>query len=104
MTNATGSSTRSARAERKRAAMNLAIMQPYLFPYLGYFQLIGCCDTFVIYDDVQFIKNGWINRNRILMNGAAHWLTMPVQRDDHGLPINRRHYAGGAWSRRKLLR
>lgn len=48
--------------------MNLAIMQPYFFPYLGYFQLISVSDTFVFYDDVQFIKGGWINRNRVLMN------------------------------------
>ena len=43
--------------------MRLAIMQPYLFPYLGYFQLINSVDTFVIYDDVNYIKGGWINRN-----------------------------------------
>lgn len=49
--------------------MKLAIMQPYLFPYLGYYQLIKAVDTFVIYDDVNFIKQGWINRNRILLNG-----------------------------------
>ena len=46
-------------------------MQPYLFPYLGYFQLIAAVDRFVVYDDVSFIKNGWINRNRILGGGAA---------------------------------
>lgn len=45
-------------------------MQPYLFPYLGYYQLIKAVDTFVIYDDVNFIKQGWINRNRILLNGT----------------------------------
>jgi hypothetical protein len=50
--------------------MKLGIMQPYLFPYLGYYQLIKAVDTFVIYDDVNFIKQGWINRNRILLNGT----------------------------------
>jgi len=49
--------------------MIVGIMQPYLFPYIGYFQLIKAVDTFVIYDDVNFIKQGWINRNRILLNG-----------------------------------
>ena len=49
--------------------MKLAIMQPYLFPYIGYFQLMKSCDHFVVYDDVQFIKSGWINRNRLLSNG-----------------------------------
>jgi len=45
-------------------------MQPYLFPYIGYFQLIKSVDIFVIYDDVNFIKQGWITRNRILLNGS----------------------------------
>ncbi len=58
--------------------MRLAIMQPYLFPYLGYFQLIQAVDRFVVYDDVSFIKQGWINRNRILVNGAPHMFTMPL--------------------------
>ncbi len=46
--------------------MKLAIMQPYLFPYIGYFQMVNAVDKFVFYDDVNFIKGGWINRNRIL--------------------------------------
>ncbi|MCD0471078.1 WbqC family protein [Flavobacterium sp. JAS] len=48
--------------------MKVAIMQPYFLPYIGYFQLISAVDTFVIYDDVNFIKRGWINRNNILVN------------------------------------
>ena len=47
--------------------MKVAIMQPYFFPYIGYFQLINAVDTFVIYDDVNFIKQGWIAKNRILL-------------------------------------
>jgi hypothetical protein len=58
--------------------MRLAIMQPYLFPYLGYFQLAASVDRFVFYDDVAFIKNGWINRNRILLGGVPHYLTTPL--------------------------
>lgn len=57
----------------------LAIMQPYFLPYLGYFQLMAKVDVFVIYDDVNFINRGWINRNRINVNGAAHMLTIPLQ-------------------------
>lgn len=49
--------------------MKLAIMQPYFLPYIGYFQLIKAVNLFIIYDDVQFIKGGWINRNYILSNG-----------------------------------
>ncbi|SRR5579871_441702 len=59
--------------------MTLAIMQPYLFPYLGYFQLIGAVDRFVIYDDVSYIKGGWINRNCWLVGGARAYFTFPVQ-------------------------
>ena len=54
--------------------MKLAIMQPYLFPYIGYFQLVNAVDKFVFYDDVQFIKGGWINRNYILERGERKLL------------------------------
>ena len=49
--------------------MIAGIMQPYFLPYLGYWQLMNAVDTYVVYDDVNYIKRGWINRNRILMNG-----------------------------------
>lgn len=55
-----------------------AVMQPYLFPYLGYFQLIRAAEVFVVYDDAQYMKGGWINRNRILMHGKPQWLTLPL--------------------------
>jgi hypothetical protein len=58
----------------------LAIMQPYFFPYLGYWQLINEVDTFVIYDNVNYIKQGWINRNKILMNGQEHFLTLSLKK------------------------
>ena len=58
--------------------MKLAIMQPYFFPYIGYWQLIHAVDRFVIYDDVNFIKGGWINRNRILINGKPCYITAPL--------------------------
>jgi WbqC-like protein family len=60
--------------------VKLAIMQPYLFPYIGYFQLIHAVDRFVVADDVTFIKQGWINRNRLLINGAAAYFTVPLKR------------------------
>ncbi|MAD89995.1 MAG: hypothetical protein CMK64_09850 [Pseudoalteromonas sp.] len=53
-------------------------MQPYLFPYLGYYQLVYSVDNFVFYDDVNFIKRGYINRNNILVNGVAQRFTIPV--------------------------
>jgi len=57
--------------------MKLAIMQPYFMPYIGYFQLIQAVDAFVFYDDVNYIKSGWINRNRILINGNASYINIP---------------------------
>lgn len=59
--------------------MTLGIMQPYIFPYIGYFQLIKAVDQFVIYDDVNFINKGWINRNRILVGGQAYQFTIPLK-------------------------
>ncbi len=54
-------------------------MQPYLFPYIGYFQLISKVDVFVFYDDVNFIKRGWINRNKLLINGNEYLFSIPLQ-------------------------
>ncbi len=56
----------------------IAVMQPYFFPYIGYFQLINAVDKFVLYDDVNFIKNGWINRNRILSNIDFQYINMTL--------------------------
>jgi hypothetical protein len=60
--------------------MKIAIMQPYFFPYIGYFQLINCVDKFIIYDDVNYIKKGWINRNRILINEEEYMFTIPLKK------------------------
>jgi hypothetical protein len=60
--------------------MKLAVMQPYFFPYIGYWQLIHAVNRFVIYDDVNYIVNGWVNRNRILINGEPSYTTVPLQR------------------------
>ena len=57
---------------------SIAIMQPYIFPYLGYFQLINAVDQFIFYDDVTFIKGGWINRNNILINKEKKLFTIPL--------------------------
>lgn len=57
----------------------VAIMQPYFLPYIGYFQLMAAVDKFVILDDVNYINRGWINRNRLLLNGIAHTFTVPLR-------------------------
>ena len=62
---------------------SVAVMQPYFFPYLGYFQLLAHVDVFVVHDDTQYVKQSWINRNRILEHGAAAYLTLPVDSGNH---------------------
>lgn len=57
--------------------MKVAMMQPYLFPYIGYFQLVNAVDTFIFADDVNFIKGGFINRNKILFNNEERYVTVP---------------------------
>lgn len=68
--------------------MKLAVMQPYFFPYIGYFQLIHEVDKFVLYDDVNFINKGWINRNNILVAGQANLFTIPLQKASQNVLIN----------------
>ncbi len=58
--------------------MKIAIMQPYYVPYIGYWQLMNAVDKYVIYDDVNYIKCGWINRNRILINGEPAYFHLPI--------------------------
>ena len=58
--------------------MKTAIMQPYFFPYIGYWQLIHASDVFLILDDVHYIKRGWISRNRILCDGEEQFIINPV--------------------------
>jgi hypothetical protein len=79
-------------------------MQPYLFPYIGYFQLINSVDEFVIYDNIQYTKKGWINRNRILVNNKDQLFTLPLQKDSDYLNIVDRKISN-TWGddRKKLL-
>lgn len=83
--------------------MHVAVMQPYFFPYIGYFQLMHAVDCFVFYDDAQYMKGGWVNRNRILHAGAPRWWTYPVAREDYRLPISKRRYDRSAAHDRSLL-
>lgn len=72
--------------------MKLGIMQPYFFPYVGYFQLMNAVDQFVVYDNIEFTR-GWINRNRILLNGSDALVTLPLRKDSDYLPIVARRLA-----------
>jgi WbqC-like protein family len=84
--------------------MKLAIMQPYLFPYIGYFQLIHSVDKFVVYDDVNFINRGWINRNNILANGASCFFTIPLTKSSQNKKIHEIAVALDAKGIDKLLK
>jgi len=68
--------------------MTIAVMQPYIFPYLGYYQLVNAVDTFVFFDDVNFINKGWVNRNRILLNHEAFRFTIPLNKASQNKLIN----------------
>jgi len=65
-------------------------MQPYFFPYVGYFQLISAVDVFIIYDNVQYTKKGWINRNRLLRSGEAAVFSLPLKSASDFLDIRDR--------------
>jgi hypothetical protein len=67
--------------------MTLAIMQPYFFPYIGYWQLINAVDTLVLYDNIQFSKSGWFHRNNILLNGKKTLFTIPLKKDSDSLNV-----------------
>jgi len=68
--------------------MKLAIMQPYFFPYIGYFQLLNAVDKFILYDDVTYIKRGWINRNNILINKNKILITLSLKSVSQNKLIN----------------
>ena len=84
--------------------MKLGIMQPYFFPYIGYWQLIHAVDTYVIYDDVSFIKNGWINRNRLLINHEPRYFNLPICGAGSFVTIKEVDLSGDRKAFQKLLR
>lgn len=63
-------------------------MQPYFLPYIGYWQLINAVDKFIILDDVQYITRGWINRNKVCINGNDQWITIPLEGASRNRLIN----------------
>lgn len=84
---------------------SVAVMQPYFFPYLGYYALIKHTDAFVILDTVQYIQRGWINRNRVLKpNEGWEYITAPVQKHSSSTPIGEVQLAVGKEWREKIIR
>ena len=73
----------------------VAIMQPYFLPYIGYFQLVAAADEFIVYDDIQYTKKGWINRNRYLCEGRDRLFTLPVQQGPSLADVHERSLAAG---------
>jgi len=82
--------------------MKVGIMQPYFLPYIGYFQLINAVDVFIVYDNIQYTKKGWINRNRMLQNGKDVMFSLPLKKDSDYLDICQRELAVN-FNRTKLL-
>ncbi len=84
--------------------MRLAIMQPYFLPYLGYFSLIAETDCFVILDEVQYIRHGWINRNRILKPcfNDIQYIGIPVSKHSQQTEIRDIQIADSKWKSRIL--
>ena len=68
-------------------------MQPYFLPYIGYWQLLALVDRFVVYDNVQYTKKGWINRNRFLRNGTDAYFTLPLKHGSDFLDVVDRYIA-----------
>ena len=83
--------------------MKIAIMQPYFFPYIGYFQLLSLVDHFVVYDNIEFTKKGWIHRNRILVDGHDVYISLPLKSDSDFLDVRDRRLADIWMKERKTL-
>lgn len=82
--------------------MKLGIMQPYFLPYIGYFQLIASVDQFIVYDNIKYTKKGWINRNRMLLNGTDAIFSLPVKKGSDSSDVVARELAT-EFDRIKLL-
>jgi len=75
---------------RTMKIIKFAVMQPYFMPYIGYFQLMHAVDKFIIYDNIEFTKKGWMNRNRILMNGEPQYFTVNLEKGSDYAMVNER--------------
>lgn len=80
----------------------IGIMQPYFMPYVGYFQLISAVDEFLIYDNIEYTKKGWINRNRLLLNGKDSTFTLPLSKTSDHLMISQREISN-VFDRKKMI-
>ncbi len=81
--------------------MKIGIMQPYFFPYVGYYQLINSVDKFIIYDNIKYTKKGWINRNILNSNNSDKKITLPLMKDSDSLNIVERKLSNN-WNKDKI--
>lgn len=77
----------------------VVIMQPYFFPYLGYFHLLDSCDVFVFLDNVNYINRGWVNRNQFVFSGTPNMFTVPLNGASQNKLINEIEIADGRWTK-----
>ena len=71
--------------------MRVAVIQPSYVPWLGYFSMMKDADLFIYYDDVQYDKNGWRNRNRVIVNERVKWLTLSIAKASLGASLKERN-------------
>lgn len=77
-------------------------MQPYILPYIGYYQLIKSVDVFVVYDNIKYTKKGWINRNRFLLSGRDEIFSLPLKAASDSLDICDR-YISADFDSKKII-
>lgn len=82
--------------------MTLGIMQPYFFPYVGYFSVIAASDMFILFDTAQYIRHGWVNRNRILKPSKDDWqyITIPLAKHHRETPISEIRVRNDGWEKK----
>ena len=84
--------------------MKIAVMQPYFFPYLGYFSLIAASDYWIYFDTPQYIRHGWVNRNRILKPSKEDWqyITVPLEKHSRNEQIMNVYPKNNNWQAKLL--
>ena len=82
--------------------MKIGIMQPYFLPYLGYWQIMNMVDKYIVYDNIQYTKKGWFNRNRFLQNGHDELFSINLEKASDFLDVRERNISP-VFNRVKLL-
>lgn len=83
--------------------MKIGIMQPYFLAYIGYWQLLNLVDKYVLYDNIEFTKKGWINKNRLLCNGTDKLFSIPLKKASDYLDVKER-FISDTYDRKLFLK